>query len=386
MEVGAVQVQPQRTLLTTELPGRTASHRIAEVRARVDGIVQKRLYEEGSNVREGQPLFQIDPAPFQAALQSAQAQLAGAEASAVRAKLLAERYAWLIKTNAISRQEYDDAVAQERTARANVAGARAAVRTAQINLGYTLVRSPIAGRSGRSNVTEGAFVRQGEATLLTSVTQLDPIYVDTTWSTSELLRVREAMERGQLETIEGQPKVTVLLEGDRRYDQPGKLLFAEVTVDSTTGSVALRALVPNPRGVLLPGMFVRAIIEEGTDPRALLVPQRGVTRDRNGRPTALVVGKTGKVELRALQIARDIDQSWLVTSGIAPGEWVIVEGLQKVKPGMAVKVVPPRDVGAPEQPGALPPGAHPPGAPPQSRVPTPGPQQQPQARQAPGGT
>lgn len=366
VEVGAVKVEPQRVVMVTELPGRTSPYRIAEVRARVDGIVQKRLYEEGSDVREGQPLYQIDPAPFRAALQSARAQLTSAEATAETAKLLAERYTALVKTHAISRQEYDNAVAQARSARANVAAARAAVLTAQINLGYTLVRSPIAGRTGRSSVTEGAYVQGASATLLTIVTQLDPMYVDTTWSTAELLRVREAMTKGTLQTVEGSPRVEVILENGREYGQPGKLLFTGVVVDQTTGSVALRALVPNPEGVLLPGMFVRARIEEGTDPRALLVPQRGVTRDRNGRPTALVVGKTGKVEQRRLETSRSIGESWLVTRGIAPGEYVIVEGLQKVQPGMAVKVVPPIDFAPPPQQ--------------QQQRP-----QQPQARRPPGG-
>lgn len=374
-EVGAVRIEPQRVVVTTELPGRTAAYRIAEVRARVDGIVLKRLYTEGSDVRAETPLFQIDPEPFEAALQSARAQLAGAEATATSAKLLAARYGELIKTNAISRQEYDDAVAQEKTARANVAAARAAVRTAQINLGYTLVRSPISGRTGPSNVTEGAFVRQGEATLLTTVTQLDPIYVDTTWSTLELMRVRRLMQRGQLVTVAGDPQVTVILEDGRVYPQRGKLLLTGVRVDPTTGSVALRALVPNPEGDLLPGMFVRTRIEEGTQPSALLVPQRGVTRDRNGRPTALVVNARGVVEERQLKVDRIVGDSWLVSEGIAPGEHVIVEGVQRVKPGAPVKIVPPSDLSAP-LPGEQPP---------QQQKPQPQkPQSTPQARRSRG--
>lgn len=374
-EVGAVRIEPQRVVVTTELPGRTAAYRIAEVRARVDGIVLKRLYTEGSDVRAETPLFQIDPEPFEAALQSARAQLAGAEATATSAKLLAARYGELIKTNAISRQEYDDAVAQEKTARANVAAARAAVRTAQINLGYTLVRSPISGRTGPSNVTEGAFVRQGEATLLTTVTQLDPIYVDTTWSTLELMRVRRLMEQGQLVTVAGDPQVTVILEDGRVYPQRGKLLLTGVRVDPTTGSVALRALVPNPEGDLLPGMFVRTRIEEGTQPSALLVPQRGVTRDRNGRPTALVVNARGVVEERQLKVDRIVGDSWLVSEGIAPGEHVIVEGVQRVKPGAPVKIVPPSDLSAP-LPGEQPP---------QQQKPQPQkPQSTPQARRSRG--
>jgi membrane fusion protein (multidrug efflux system) len=351
IEVGTVEIRPQRVLVTTELPGRTSAFRVAEVRARVDGIVRKRLYSEGAAVRDGQQLFQIDPAPFQAALQRARAQFTSAQASAATAKLLAQRYAPLIQTHAISRQDYDHAVAQERSALANVAAARAEVRTAQINLGYTRVDSPISGTSGRSNVTEGAYVQQAQATLLTTVTQLDPIYVDTTWSTVDLMRVRRAMERGQLVTVEGKPKVTVVLEDGSEYAQPGTLLFTGVNVDETTGSVALRALVPNPRGELLPGMYVRARIQDGTQPDALLVPQRAVTRDRSGRATALVVDRAGKVQLRLLHVDRAVGDSWLATRGIAPGDQVIVEGLQKVKPGATVTAVPaPASLGAPAPP------------------------------------
>ncbi len=355
VEVGTVEISPRRVLLTTELPGRTSAFRVAEVRARVDGIVQRRLYAEGADVRAGQPLFQIDPAPYQVALQRARAQLASAEASAASQRLLAERYSRLIAKHAISQQEYDNAVAQAKTALANVEAARAGVKTAEIDLGYTRVYSPIAGRSGRSNVTEGAYVQAAQATLLATVTQLDPIYVDTSWSTAELLRVRRAMERGGLVTIEGKPKVTVVLEDHREYAHPGTLLFTDVNVDATTGSVALRALVPNPRGELLPGMYVRARIQEGTDANALLVPQRGVTRDRGGKPTALIVNRAGKVELRQLQADRAIGDSWLVTQGITPGDQVIVEGQQNVKPGAIVKAVPaPASLGAPAEQGQQP--------------------------------
>jgi membrane fusion protein, multidrug efflux system len=358
IEVGTVEIRPQRALLTTELPGRTSAFRVAEVRARVDGIVLKRLYSEGSDVREGQQLFQIDPAPFEAALQRARAQFTSAQSSETTARLLAQRYAPLIKTNAISRQDYDNAVAQARSTLANVAAARADVRTAQINLGYTRVYAPISGRSGRSNVTEGAYVQQAQATLLTTVTQLDPIYVDTTWSTVDLLRVRRELERGQLVTVEGKPKVTVLLEDGSEYAQPGTLLVTGVNVDETTGSVPLRALVPNPRGELLPGMYVRARIQEGSQPDALLVPQRAVTRDRSGRATALVVDPAGKVQLRQLQVDRAIDDAWLVTQGIAPGDRVIVEGLQNVKPGATIRAVPaPAGLGAPAPPAGAQPHA-----------------------------
>jgi len=352
-EVGVVEIRPQHVLLTTELPGRTSAIRVAEVRARVDGIVLKRLYREGFDVREGQPLFQIDPAPFEAALQRARAQFTSAQASATTAQLLAQRYGPLIETHAISRQDYDNAVAQARSALASVDAARAEVRTAQISLGYTRVHAPISGRSARSNVTEGAYVQQAQATLLTTVTQLDPIYVDTTWSTADLMRVRRELERGQLVTVEGKPKVTVLFEDGSEYPRPGTLLFTEVNVEQSTGSVPMRALVPNPRGELLAGMYVRARIDEGSQPDALLVPQRAVTRDRSGRATALVVegaGNVGKVALRTLQVDRAIGDAWLVTQGIAPGDRVIVEGVQRARPGVTVRAVP-----APAAIGALPP-------------------------------
>ncbi len=356
IEVGVVEIRPQRVPLTTELPGRTSAVRVAEVRARVDGIVLKRLYREGSDVREGQPLFQIDPAPFEAALQRARAQLTSAQASAATARLLADRYGPLIQTHAISRQDYDNAVEQARSADASVAAARAEVRTAQINLGYTRVDAPIAGRSARSNVTEGAYVQAAQATLLTTVTQLDPIYVDTTWATADLMRVRRELERGQLVTVEGKPKVTVVFEDGSEYARPGTLLFTEVNVDPSTGSVALRALVPNPRGELLAGMYVHARIDEGSQPDALLVPQRAVTRDRSGRATALVVDPAGKVQLRLLQVHRAVGDAWLVTRGIASGDRVIVDGLQRARPGATVRAVPaPAGLPSPPQAGAQPP-------------------------------
>lgn len=341
VEVGTVEVQPRRVELTTELPGRTAAYRSAEVHARVDGIVLRRLYVEGSDVKEGQPLFQIDPAPYEAALAHAKAQVVSAEAEQVRAKLVLERDRRLIATSAIPREEYDTASARWKAAVAQVEATKADVRTAEINLGYARVTSPIAGRTGRALVTEGAYVRASQATLLTTVTQLDPIYVDTALPSIDLLRVRRAIEAGQLVTVRGQPQVTVILEDGKPYAQPGTLLVTGVNVDETTGSIALRALVPNPTGELLPGMYVRAMLQEGVDPKALLVPQRAVTRDSSGEASALVVTQ-GKVELRKLQIARAVRDTWLVAAGIAPGDHVIVEGQQKVKPGMPVTEVPAR--------------------------------------------
>ena len=339
-EIGVITVQPQPVVLTRELPGRTSAFRVAEVRARVNGIVQKRLFTEGSDVKANQSLFQIDAAPYQATLESAKAQLARAEATAESAKLLAERYTKLIETNAVSRQEYDDAIAKQKSATADVAAARAAVKSAQINVDYTLVKAPIAGRIGRSDVTEGAYVQAGAATLMATIQQLDPLYVDVTWSAADLLRLRRAREAGAIESAQGNTKVTVILEDGREYAPAGTLQFADAQVDQTTGSVALRALVPNPQGVLLPGMFVRARVEEGKKPDAILVPQRAITRDQNGRPIAFVVDKAGKVERRQLETDRAIGDAWLVTKGLAAGEQVVIEGLQRARPGATVRAVP----------------------------------------------
>jgi membrane fusion protein (multidrug efflux system) len=339
-EVGVITVQPKNVALTRELPGRTSAFRVAEVRARVNGIVQKRLFNEGADVKEGQPLFRIDPEPYRATLESAQAQVARAEATAESAKSLAERYTKLIETNAVSRQEYDDAVAKHKSALAEIAAARAAVKAARINLDYTVVTAPIAGRIGRSEVTEGAYVQQSTATLLAKIQQLDPVYVDLTWSAAELMRVRRSIEAGETASVDGTQKVAVILEDGRTYPEPGKLQFADVSVDQTTGSVALRALVPNPRAELLPGMFVRARIEEGEKANALLVPQRAVTRDQTGRAIVLVVDKAGKVERRLIETERELDDAWLVTKGLAAGDQIIVEGLQKARPGATVKTVP----------------------------------------------
>ena len=356
VEVGTVEIQPRRVQLTTELPARVAAVRAGEVRARVTGIVQRRLYTEGADVREGQPLFQIDPAPYKAALQQARAQLAGAEAQAGTARLLAERDARLIEKNAISRQDLDNAIAQEKTALANIDAARAQVTQAKLNVGYTRVYAPISGRTGRSDVTVGTFVQQSQATLLTTVTQLNPIYVDASWPSVDLARVRRALARGELIASHGKPRITVVLEDGSEYPLPGVLLVTGVNVEETTGSVPLRALVRNPHGELLPGMYVRARLQEGTDPSALLVPQRAVTRDRSGDAIALVVGRGGTVEQRQLKTSRTVGNAWLVTAGIAAGDHVIVEGQQRVKPGMHVKEVPVPEEGEPS-PATPPPQA-----------------------------
>jgi len=355
VEVSVVTIAAQPLTLTRELPGRTSAFRVAEVRARVNGIIQKRLFTEGGDVKQGQPLFRIDPGPYQAAAESAQAQLARAEAMIVSARQLAERYTKLVETNAISRQEYDDAVVKVKTAEADVAAARAAVKTARINLDYTTVTAPLAGRIGRAEVTEGAYVQQSTATLLATIQQLDRMYVDLTWSSADVLRMRRALESGALQrdSAPGEAKVTIVLEDGRDYATPGTLQFADVSVDETTGSINLRAIVPNPKGELLPGMFVRARIEEGTSPQAILVPQRAVTRDQGGRPIAMIVDKDGKVERRSLVTDRAVGDSWLVTEGLAVGDRVIVEGLQKIRPGATVAAVPLKaPAAAPAAPGA----------------------------------
>jgi membrane fusion protein (multidrug efflux system) len=341
VEVGVVTLAPTAVTLTKELPGRTSAFRVAEVRARVNGIVQRRLFAEGSDVREGQPLFAIDPAPYQAALEGAKAQLARAEANAASARMQAERYTELVAENAVSRQEYESAMAGLKATEADVAAGRAAVQAAQINLGYTRVTSPVSGRIGRSAVTEGAYVQQAQATLLATVQQLDPMYVDLTQSSADASKLRRALADGKLQSAgRGQAKVRLVLEDGREYALPGTLQFADVTVDPSTGSIALRALFPNPRGELLPGTFVRARLDEGVNPEALLVPQQGVTRDQKGLPIALVVNAEGKVERRQLATERAVGDAWLVTGGLKTGDRVIVEGLQKVQPGAAVTAVP----------------------------------------------
>ena len=341
VEVGVVAIHPTTITLTRELPGRTTPFRVAEVRARVNGIVQKRLFAEGSDVKEGQKLFLIDPAAYQAALDGAKAALARAEATLANARVVAARHADLIKNNVVSQQDHDNAMAALKTGDADVAAARAAEQTARINLGYTTVTAPVSGRIGRSAVTEGAYVQAAQATLLATVQQINPMYVDLTQSADEVLRLRRDMESGRLQgSDKGQARVRLVTDDGREYPIVGTLQFAELTVDPGTGSIALRALFANPKGELLPGMFVRARIEEGVSPKALLVPQVGVTRDQKGLPVAMVVNAEKKVERRQLVTDRAVGNAWLVTDGIRPGDQVIVEGLQKVRPGALVNPVP----------------------------------------------
>jgi len=333
-QVSFVTIVEQPVTLTTELPGRVVAHRIAEVRPQANGVILKRLFAEGSNVREGQPLYQIDPATYQAAYQNAQAVVEKDSATLLSAASLLNRYSQLVSSNAVSKQDFDNAQAAEQSAQADLSSAKAAVETARINLVYTNVLSPIAGRIGRSSVTEGALVTANQTSPLAVVQQLDPVYVDAVQPSATLLRLQREYADGQLTTAgKNQALVRLVLEDGHPYEHPGKLQFSEVTVDPGTGSVSLRAVFPNPQGTLLPGMFVHELVQEGVDEDALLVPQRAVTFDPKGEPTAYVLGKDGKVELRTLKTDRAIGDQWLVTDGIQPGDRVIVEGLQKIAPG-----------------------------------------------------
>jgi len=337
-QVGVYTVAPQKLAITTELPGRTAAYQVAEVRPQVGGVIQKRLFVEGAEVKAGTPLYQIDPAPFQATYNSAKAALSKARANLLTSGPKAERYKELVAIEGVSRQEYDDAVAAHAQAQADVEAATAALETARINLDYTKVAAPISGRSSRSSVTAGALVTAGQETALTTVQQLDPIYVDVTQSSNDMLRLKRAVESGALKGNEGQAKVTLLLADGSRYAQEGKLQFSDVSVDPGTGNVVLRALFPNPRNDLLPGMFVRAVVESGVNEQAIAVPQQGVTRNQKGEATALVLNKENKVEQRILATSGTQGDKWLITSGLAAGDRVIIEGVQKVRPGAPAAV------------------------------------------------
>ncbi|QJT22601.1 efflux RND transporter periplasmic adaptor subunit [Aeromonas media] len=323
--------------LMSELTGRTAPLRVAEVRPQVNGIILKRLFTEGSDVKAGQLLYQIDPAVYQAAVASAKANLAKAQANEQSARLKAQRYAELVKVKAISRQEYDDADAAWKQQVAEIGAAKAALQSANINLAYTRITAPISGRIGKSAVTEGALVTAQQADSLTSISQLDPMYVDVRQSTADLLRLKRQVAAGKLVQDESKgAKVRFQLEDGSQYSEEGSLQFSDVTVDETTGMVTLRVLVPNPHDLLLPGMFMRATLQEGERPQGLLVPQTAVTRTPKGGATVMVVTADNKVELREVQLSRVVGDSWVVESGLKTGEKVIVAGLQKVKPGALV--------------------------------------------------
>src|SRR6195256_2317344 len=339
-EVTVVTVHRQPVPVTTELPGRTSAYLVAQVRARVDGIVLRREFMEGADIKVGQRLYQIDPAPYRATLDSALGALQKAQANLAAMSAQAERYKILIGGNGVSKQEYDNAIAAQGQAAADVASSTAAVQTARINLGYTDVVSPITGRTGPSLVTQGAYVQASAATLLTTVQQIDPIYADLTQTSVAGLQLRRDVASGQLK-VNGpdQAKVTLTLEDGSRYAATGTLQFTDITVDPGTGSVTVRAVFPNPDHVLLPGMFVRASIEQGVNDNALLVPQQGVTHDPSGHATALVVGPDNKVELRIVQATRTLGDQWVVQGGLNEGERVIVAGVQKAQPGILVRAV-----------------------------------------------
>ncbi|MDY0162909.1 efflux RND transporter periplasmic adaptor subunit [Desulfobotulus sp.] len=340
-EVGTLTLQHETLALSTELPGRTSAYRIAEIRPQINGMIQKRLFEEGTDVKEGQILYQIDPSPFQVAHESAKASLGKAEANLPPARSRVERYRDLLQDNAVSHQDYEDASAALLQVQAEIAYWKSAVDAARINLDYTRIKAPFPGRIGRTQARTGTLVTAYQPTALSTVQQLDPIYVDVTQSSAELLRLTRSLQSGLLnEDKEKSTRVRLLLEDGTPYPLEGRLQFRDVTVDPATSSFSLRIVVPNPDHVLLPGMFVRAVIQEGTTDQAILVPQQGVGRNPKGEPVALVVDEKNTVQQRALVLNRAIRDQWLITSGLAPGDRLIVEGLLKVRPGMQVEPVP----------------------------------------------
>ena len=340
-EVAVVTIQARQVASTTELPGRTSAYLVAEVRPQVAGIIQKRLFTEGANVRAGQVLFQIDASLYQAALDNAKASLARSEAHLTTIQLKAARLRELIAEKAVSQQDYDDATAALKQTQADIQFGKASVEVARINLQHTAITAPISGRIGRSSVTEGALVTSHQPLPLATIQQLDPMYVDVTQSTAEILRLRRQLQEGRIEIskkhLEG---VRLLLEDGSEYPWKGTLQFQDITVDPTTGSVILRMVFPNPKGLLLPNMFVRTVIQEGIRKNAILVPQQAVSRDLKGNPFTFVVDAKGTVQQRPLTLDRTIGDAWLVTSGLESGERVIVEGILKVKPGAPVRTVP----------------------------------------------
>ncbi|WP_394130891.1 efflux RND transporter periplasmic adaptor subunit [Shewanella maritima] len=334
--VGVMTVQAQPQAIQVELPGRSRAYLEAEVRPQVSGIITARAFTEGREVEQGQSLYQIDAATYQAALISAKADLARALASLSSAKATADRYTALVETNAISKQDYDEAFAAYQEAKASVVVAEAAINTAQINLQYTEVKAPISGRIGKSSVTAGALVTANQSGTLATIQQLDPINVDISQSSAQMLRLKSQLRAGKLLKSED-AAVTLLLEDGTVYEHSGVLKFAEVSVDEATGSVTIRAEFPNPEGLLLPGMYVRANLDTGTDPNAILVPQKAVTRNPKGEPMVMVVNAENTVEVRMVRTAEAINNQWRIVDGLTPGDKLIVEGLQKIRPGAPVE-------------------------------------------------
>lgn len=341
-EVGVITIEPQRLPVTVELPGRTAAYRVAEIRPQVSGIVLKRMFQEGSDVKAGDQLYQIDPATYEASLASAQADIQKAEANLQAARNKASRYSDLVKSSVVSKQDYDDVMASLKQNEAQLAAARAAYNLARINLDYTRVFAPISGRIGKSSVTEGALVTANQATALATIQQLDPIYVDVTQTASQLMQLRDDMASGRIRPAEpGKIPVTLFLNAaEAPYAQRGELQFSDVTVDPGTSSVQLRAVFPNPKLDLLPGLFVRAKVEQGVAENAIAVPQAAVSRGPDGAARVWVVDGENKVTMRPIRTDRAVANAWLVADGLKPGERIVVEGLQKVRQGATVKPVP----------------------------------------------
>lgn len=341
IDVTVLQLAAQKINLSTELAGRVSAFQISEVRPQVSGILQKRLFEEGSDVKAGQVLYRIDPATYEAALDRAQASLTRAEANVIPAQLKMHRFKNLLATKAVSKQDYDDAEAAWKQATAEVGLYKAEVKNAKIQLGYTSVIAPISGRISRSLVTPGALVTASQATPLTTVQQLDPVYVDVTQSSTDQLRLRRLIESGKIHrSDETHADVRLILEDGTQYSHTGSLQFSDVSVEESTGSVTLRALFPNPDHILLPGMYVRTVLDEGTDEHALLVPHQALLRDAKGNASVYVVDKNKRMEVRPVRTSRSFESDWLINEGLQAGEVLIVEGLQKVRPGNLVNPIP----------------------------------------------
>lgn len=349
-EVGVVTVREEAVVLSTELPGRTSAYESSEVRPQVNGLILERLFTEGDQVRAGQALYRIDPAPYEAQVASARAALGRARAAIASTSALARRYGELVKINAISRQEAENATVGAQQAQADVAAQQAALRSAQIDLARTTIRAPISGRIGRSTYTTGALVSASQTDPLTTIQRLDPIFVDIQQSSADVLRLRQQLLSGELSREGGAARVKLKLEDGSAYPQEGALKFTDVTVDPTTGSQVVRAQFPNTQGLLLPGMYVRSELVEGTRSNGILVPQGAVSRDEKGNPTTLVVGAQNKVEMRKLTAPRTVGGNWLVTAGLKPGDKVIVDGAQALRPGATVKPVPAQAAGAAKGP------------------------------------
>jgi len=338
-QVGVVTVHPQSVAITAELPGRTSASLIAEVRPQVGGLIKERLFKEGGEVKAGEPLYQIEPSSYQAAYDSAVASLQKAEAAVPSAEAKVERYTGLIKQNAVSKQDYDDAIASLAQAKADVAAARASVDTARINLEFTKITAPIGGRIDKSALTPGALVTASQDTALTTIRTLDPINVDVTQSSTNLLNLREAIREGRIKISGDNVAVRLKLDNGTTYPHAGRLEFSSAYVDETTGTYSVRAQFPNPERLLLPGMYVHAVVEEGVAPNSFLVPQRGVTRNTKGEAVALVANAQNKIEQRVLTVARSVGNSWLVEAGIGDGDRVVVEGSQFVRTGQDVTAI-----------------------------------------------